>query len=41
MLRGVVRPLLREVRGYVDMEQAPGGRDGCGDCEVLGQVGMV
>jgi len=39
---GVVLPLLREVRRYADMENAPGGRDGCGDCRLLGQVvGMV
>ncbi len=39
---GVVRPLMKEVRRFADMEQAPGGRDGCGDCEILGKVvGMV
>ncbi len=39
---GVVRPLMKEVRRYGDMEEAPGGRDGCGDCGVLGKVvGMV
>ncbi len=41
MLRGVVRPLLGEVRRYADMVEAPVGRDGCGDCEILGQVEMV
>ena len=35
---GVVKPLLREVRRYAEMEQAPGGRDGCGDCGLLGKV---
>lgn len=39
---GVVRPLLKEVRRYADMVDAPRGRDGCGDCEVLEKVvGMV
>ncbi len=35
---GVVRPLLQEVRRYADMEQVPGGRDGCGDCGLLEKV---
>ena len=39
---GVVRPLMQEVRRYAQMEKAPGGREGCGDCGVLEQVvGMV
>ncbi len=39
---GVVRPLLKEVRRYAGMVGAPGGRDGCGDCGLLGKVvGMV
>jgi len=39
---GVVLPLLIEVRRYGEMEKAPEGRDGCGDCEILGRlVGLV
>ena len=34
----MLRPLLKEVRRYADMETAPGCRDGCGDCEVVGKV---
>jgi len=35
---GVVLPLLGEVRRYADMELAPEGRDGCGDCQVIERV---
>ena len=39
---GVVLPLLKEVRRYNGMVEAPESREGCGDCEILGQVmGMV
>ena len=39
---GMVRPLLKKVRWYWDLERAPGSRDGCGDCEVLERVmGLV
>jgi len=31
----VVVPLLKEVRRLADREKAPGGRDGCGDCEIV------
>ena len=35
---GVVLPLLKEVRRFGGMEKAPGGRDGCGDCEILSRI---
>jgi len=39
---GMVLPLLGEVRRYGEMEEAPRGRNGCGDCEILGRVvGLV
>ena len=39
---GIVLPLLKEVRKLVDRKKAPGGRDGCKDCEVLEDlVGVV
>jgi len=37
-LEGIVRPLLREVRRYAAMEEAPAGRDGCKDCEIVGKL---
>jgi hypothetical protein len=35
---GTVLPLLKEVRRYADMGKAPGGRDGCRDCGILGDL---
>ncbi len=39
---GVVRPLLKEVRGLVDRGVVPHLRVGCEDCRRMGEVvGMV
>ena len=39
---GIVRPLMKEVRKFAEMENAPGSKEGCKDCEILGQVvGLV
>lgn len=39
---GIVLPLLKEVRRYADMETAPGNREHCGECKILGQmVGLL
>ncbi len=34
--KGIVLPLLKEVRRYADIQTAPGGRDDCEDGEILG-----
>lgn len=33
----IVLPLLKDVRKLVGRKKAPGGRDGCRDCEILGK----
>lgn len=35
----LILPLLGQVRRYVDMEEAPAGKEECGDCEILENLG--
>ena len=36
--RGVIPPLLRQAKAILEMEKAPDGREGCGDCRMVREM---